>query len=175
MTICTKCGAMVPDGGAFCGSCGSPATTQAAATAMPAATAVPAAAPAAAVPGASVARVSAGLSMNLAAALSYSLGLITGILFLVLEPWKSNRFVRFHAMQSVLFSVACIVISIVWSIVVGILVNFTGFWILTVDVPLRLLFGLAIFLVWLYVMFQAYSQREYRLPWIGDIAAKQLG
>jgi uncharacterized membrane protein len=113
--------------------------------------------------------------MNLAAALSYSLGLITGILFLVLEPWKSNRFVRFHAMQSVLFSVACIVISIVWSIVVGILVNFTGFWILTVDVPLRLLFGLAIFLVWLYVMFQAYSQREYRLPWIGDIAAKQLG
>jgi uncharacterized membrane protein len=113
--------------------------------------------------------------MNLAAALSYSLGLITGILFLVLEPWKSNRFVRFHAMQSVLFSVACIVISIVWSIIVGILVSFTGFWILTIDVPLRLLFGLGIFLLWLYLMFQAYSQREYRLPVIGDIAAKQLG
>ncbi len=112
--------------------------------------------------------------MNVAAALSYALGLITGILFLVLEPWKSNRFVRFHAMQSVLFCVAFIVISVVWSIGVGILVSTMGFWILTIDLPLRLFFGLGIFLLWLYLMFQAYNQREFRLPWIGNIAAKQL-
>lgn len=172
MTICTKCGAPVPDGGAFCGSCGASAGTQTGAAPLAAASPLPAGA--APVPAATVAPIGTGLSMNLAAALSYSLGLITGILFLVLEPWKSNRFVRFHAMQSVLFCVGWIVISIVWSIAVGIVVNFTGFWILTVDVPLRLLFGLGIFLVWLYLMFQAYSQREYRLPWIGDIAAKQL-
>ena len=169
MTICTKCGAMVPDGGAFCGSCGSPAGQQVAATA------IPATAPAAPVNAAAVAPASPGLTMNLAAALSYSLGLITGILFLVLEPWKSNRFVRFHAMQSVLFCVACIVVSIVWAIAVGIIVDLTGFWILAIDVPLRLLFGLGLFLLWLYLMFQAYSQREFRLPWIGNIAAKQLG
>jgi uncharacterized membrane protein len=169
MTICTKCGAIVPEGGAFCGSCGTPAAAQVAATA------IPATAPAAPAGSAAAAPVSTGLSMNLAAALAYSLGLITGILFLVVEPWKTNRFVRFHAMQSILFSVACIVISIVWTIAVGILVSFTGFWILTIDVPLRLLFGLGIFLLWLYLMFQAYSQREFRLPWIGEIAAKQQG
>jgi uncharacterized membrane protein len=114
------------------------------------------------------------LTMNLAAALSYALGLITGILFLVLDPYKNNRLVRFHAMQSILFSAACIVFAIAWSILVGILVSIAGFWVLTIDVPLRLLIGLAIFLFWLYLMFQAYSQREYRIPWLGDLAAKQL-
>ena len=66
--------------------------------------------------------------MNLAAALSYALGFITGILFLVLEPYKNNRFVRFHAIQSIIFSVACVAFSIVWSIIVGILVSIAGFW-----------------------------------------------
>lgn len=173
MTICSKCGAMVPDGGAYCGSCGAQAGTPVAATAIPA-TGPATASMSAAAPPVSTGLPSTGLTMNLAAALSYSLGLITGILFLVLEPWKGNRFVRFHAMQSVLFTVACIVISILWSIGVGIMVNIVGFWILTIDVPLRLLFGLGIFLLWLYLMFQAYSQREFRLPWIGNIAAKQL-
>ena len=130
-------------------------------------------APAAAA-GSSVVSGGTGLTMNLAAALSYALGLITGILFLVLEPYKNNRLVRFHAIQSIIFSVACIIFAIVWSILVGILVSIAGFWVLTIDVPLRLLIGLGIFLLWLYLMFQAYSQREYKLPWIGDIAAKQL-
>jgi len=110
--------------------------------------------------------------MNLAAALSYALGAITGVIFLVLDPYKTDPFVRFHAMQSVLFSVACIIISIAWSIVVGILVSIAGFWVLTIDVPLRLLFGLGIFGLWLYVMLQAYSQREFRIPFIGNFAAK---
>ncbi|HZU41806.1 MAG TPA: hypothetical protein VE994_03975 [Terriglobales bacterium] len=116
---------------------------------------------------------SVALTMNLAAALSYALGLITGILFLMLDPYKNNRLVRFHAMQSILFSAACIAFAIVWSILVGLLVSIAGFWVLTIDVPLRLLIGLAIFLFWLYLMFQAYSEREYHIPWLGDIAAKQ--
>ena len=45
---------------------------------------------------------------------------------------------------------------------------------LTIDVPLRLLIGLAIFVFWLYLMFQAYSGREYRIRWLGDLAAKQV-
>ncbi|MGH9683714.1 MAG: DUF4870 domain-containing protein [Candidatus Acidiferrales bacterium] len=117
----------------------------------------------------------AGLAANLAAALSYSLGAITGVLFLVLDPYKSNRFVRFHAMQSVLFSIACVIFAILWSIVWGILASVAGFWILTVDLPLRLLIGLGIFLLWLFVMYQAYSDREFRIPWIGNIAAKHVG
>jgi len=178
MANCAKCGAVVADDSAFCGTCGQPARSQAGA---PAASGAFLAAPAVAVgSGASSSRISTetstgtGLTMNLAAALSYALGFITGILFLVLEPYKNNRFVRFHAIQSIIFSVACVAFSIVWSIIVGILVSIAGFWVLTVDVPLRLLIGLGIFAFWLYVMFQAYSQREYRIPWIGDIAAKQV-
>lgn len=166
MANCAKCGAAVAADSAFCGACGQPVN------AMAAQGASVAAAPAMAATG--PASSSAGLTMNLAAALSYALGLITGILFLVIEPYKNNKFVRFHAMQSILFSAACIVFAIVWSILTGILVSIAGFWVLTVDAPLRLLIGLGVFVFWLYLMFQAYSEREYRIPWIGDIAAKQM-
>jgi uncharacterized membrane protein len=159
MAICANCGANLSEGTAFCGSCG-----KAVGGAQAPAAAV-AAAPAAA---------GTALSSNLAAALSYALGLITGIVFLVLEPYKNDRFVRFHAMQSILYSVACLIVAIAWNIVWGTLASILGFWVFTVDIPLRLLLSLAIFVYWLYLMFQAYSQREYRIPWIGDIAAKQV-
>ena len=165
MANCAKCGAAVAADSAFCGACG-----QAVNIAAAGGSAV--AAPAMAASGASASAAGVGLTMNLAAALSYALGLITGILFLVLEPYKNNKLVRFHAMQSILFSAACIVFAIVWSILVAILVSIAGFWVLTVDVPLRLLIGLGIFGFWLYLMFQAYSEREYRIPWLSDFAAK---
>ena len=160
MSTCEKCGADIAADSAFCGACGQRTNVAAPGATVAAATV--------AAPGAT------GLTMNLAAALSYALGLITGILFLALDPYKSNRFVSFHAMQSILFSAACIVFAIVWSILVGILVSIAGFWVLTVDVPLRLLVGLGIFVFWLYLMFQAYSNREYQIPFIGSIAVKQL-
>ncbi len=161
MRQCTNCSAAMADGSAFCGVCGASVGAQVAADATASGTT---ASPS----------VGAALSTNLAAALSYALGFITGILFLVLNPYKNNKFIRFHAMQSVLFSVACIAFSILWSIGVGILVSIMGYWVLTIDVPLRLLVGLGIFVYWLYVMFQAYSEREYHIPWIGDISAKQV-
>lgn len=164
MANCAKCGAPIAEDSAFCGSCGQP-RTQAGST-MPASGSV-AAAPAV--------TAGTGLTMNMAAALSYVLGAITGVLFLVLEPYKNNRFVRFHAIQSIILSVACVAVAIVWSIIVGILVSIAGFWVLTVALPLDWLFGLGIFVLWLFLMFQAYSEREYRIPWIGDIAAKQRG
>lgn len=164
MANCAKCGAPIAEDSAFCGSCGQP-RTQAGST-MPASGSV-AAAPAV--------TAGTGLTMNMAAALSYVLGAITGVLFLVLEPYKNNRFVRFHAIQSIIVSVVCVALAIVWSIIVGILVSIAGFWVLTVALPLDWLFGLGIFVLWLFLMFQAYSEREYRIPWIGDIAAKQRG
>ena len=61
---------------------------------------------------------SSGLNSSQAAALSYLLGPITGVIFLVLDPYKQDRFVRFHAMQSIVYSVACIAFSVVWSVAV---------------------------------------------------------
>ena len=178
MANCTKCGAAVAEDSAFCGACGQPRAQASAAT--PASGSV-AAAPAMAVgsstvsSGTATGTVSApGLTMNMATALSYALGAITGVLFLVLEPYKNNRLVRFHAIQSIILNVAIVALAIVWNIIVGILVSIGGFWVLTVALPLDWLFGLGIFVLWLFLMFQAYSEREYRIPWIGDIAAKQV-
>lgn len=161
MRHCTHCGGTLADDGAFCGACGEPAVADMATVKTPSrilGTSLP----------------GAVLSTNLAAALSYALGFITGILFIVMDPYKSNKFIRFHALQSVLFSIACIAFAIVWSIGAGILMSIMGYWALSIDVPLHLLVGLGAFVYWLYLIFQAYNEREYHIPWIGDIAAKQM-
>jgi uncharacterized membrane protein len=168
MANCAKCGAAIADDSAFCGACGQSIRVQTGATPTASTSGAVVVADSSAVSG------GAGLTMNLAAALSYALGAITGVLFLVLQPYKNNRLVRFHAIQSIILNVAVVAIAIVWSIIVGILVSIAGFWVLTVALPLHWLFGLGIFALWLFMMFQAYSEREYRIPWIGDIAAKQV-
>lgn len=113
-----------------------------------------------------------GLTRNIAGAIAYSLGIITGVLFLVLEPYRSDRFVRFHALQSIFYFVFAVAFSIAWSIVVGILMNISG-WVLVVSFPLRMIISLGMFGLWLYLMFQAYNDREFRIPILGAIASKQ--
>jgi uncharacterized membrane protein len=163
MAFCANCGAALTEGAGFCASCGKQVGG------------APQADPSGSQVGSAVApAASSGLASNAAAALSYVLGLITGIVFLVLEPYKHDRFVRFHAMQSILFCAAAIAFSIAWSIIWGILFSISGS-LIFIDVPLRLAISLALFLFWLFVMYQAYSQREYRIPIIGAIAAKQVG
>jgi len=165
MAFCPHCGASITQEGGFCGSCGKPlGSTGQASTPAPQAT-----------PPANAGTVAvSGLTPNLAGALTYLLGFITGIIFLLLEPYKNDRFVRFHAMQSILFSVACVAFSIVWMILTGILIGISGY-LVFVTLPVRLIISLGIFLFWLYLMYQAYSQREYRIPFIGEIAARQVG
>jgi uncharacterized membrane protein len=70
--------------------------------------------------------------------------------------------------------VAAIVFSIGMSIVWGILFSISASLIFVV-MPVRLVIALGLFLFWLFVIYQAYSQREYRIPIIGAIAAKQVG
>lgn len=163
MGFCAKCGATLREGSDYCGSCGSQVAPgiQGAASGPQVVTTRPSVS-------------STGLTSNIAGALAYVLGLITGIVFLVLEPYKRDRFVRFHAMQSVLFCVAAFVFSIAWGIVVRIMISISG-WTAVVLTPIGLVISLAFFLFWLFLMYQAYSQREYHIPFIGAIAAKQAG
>ena len=118
---------------------------------------------------------SAGMQNNVAGALAYLVGIITGIIFVVIEPYNKIRFVRFHAFQSVFFSVACIVISILLTILSGIMFSIGGFGMLQLVWWLFLLVRLAMFLAWLFLMYKAYNNEEYKLPIIGDLAAKQAG
>jgi len=97
-----------------------------------------------------------GLPKNTAAALSYVLGWLTGIIFLLIEK---DPFVRFHAMQSIITFGILTLLSFVP--VIG--------WILS---PLVMIVG---FILWLVLIFKAYQGEEFKLPVVGEFAKKQLG
>src|SRR5215469_18530151 len=103
MAFCAKCGAQLKDGSAFCAACGAPAGQSTSASSGAAAAPAPAA--------------SAGMSSNAAACLSYLFGWITGLIFLLIDPYKNDRFVRFHAFQSIFFNVGIIGLYIALAIV----------------------------------------------------------
>ncbi|MCM8770622.1 MAG: DUF4870 domain-containing protein [Candidatus Omnitrophica bacterium] len=102
-----------------------------------------------------------GLQANLAGLLCYLpffIGLILSIVFIVME--KQNKFVRFHALQSILFCVAMIIIGAILAVIpiIG--------WI-----TMPLIGILAIILV-IILMIKAYQGEKFKLPVIGEIAEK---
>lgn len=101
---------------------------------------------------------STGLPRNTAAALSYVLGPVTGLIFAFVEK---DKFVRFHAFQSVVFS------SVFWF-----LAWFFGRFALLGF--LSSLFWLSWFALMLFLIVQAHSNLEYELPVAGAIARKLL-
>jgi len=174
MAFCANCGTAVNEGSTFCSGCGK--AVGAGPQVVPVAQSVGAGGPVAASAGPVpfTSGTATGLAPNLAGALAYILGFITGVLFIVLEPYKRDRFVRFHAMQSILYSACGIVFRIGWSILVSALSEVSG-WATLALVPVGLVISLGLFLFWLFLMYQAYSNREFRIPIIGAIAAKQVG
>ena len=102
-------------------------------------------------------RTASGLDENLAGALTYALGWITGLFFLLTEP--SNTFVRFHAMQSVIVFGA---LSLAWFVSVSIYLVGWVFAFVIIP-PLSAV-------LWLLLMFKAYQGERYKLPVAGDMA-----
>ncbi len=92
---------------------------------------------------------------NLVATLAYLGGILSAI-FIILTV--DNKFVRFHAIQSTITFVIIFVISMV---VVSI--PFVG-WMIS---PLIWLLG---FILYIFLMYQAYKGEKFKLPVIGDIA-----
>src|SRR6185437_11047103 len=82
---------------------------------------------------------SSGISSNAAGALSYLLGLITGIVFLLVEPYKNNPFVRYHAFQSIFLNVAWIAFWVVWGIIGSMLTIVSKGLFAVIGVPIDLL------------------------------------
>lgn len=105
-----------------------------------------------------------GLSDNVAGALCYVLGLITGILFLVLAPYNQNKTVRFHAFQSIILNCAWIVLWIALSAILP-------FFVQAVLLPLL---SLAVVILWIYLIWKTYEGKtKVVLPVIGEFAQKQ--
>ena len=158
MPFCANCGSQVE--GRFCVKCGAEVQGGAAVGAAPAA----ASAPQKSTPPTGEAKAAIrGMADNVASTLCYALGFITGILFLVVEPYKTNRVVRFHAFQSIFVHLAVIVVWILASMLMP--------WRLSVF--LSPLISLASLGLWLYLMWKAYQGQKVVLPVIGELAQKQ--
>ena len=123
-----------------------------------------------------------GLEPNIAAALSYIW--IVGVIFYLLE--KENRFIRFHAMQSILFGIANSVLMIVL-VVVGMILTFISIGAsAAVGGGLGSLMGLLVWLIWMlfwliamalfvgliFAAVKAYQGQKFKLPIIGNMAEK---
>ena len=115
------------------------------------------------------------IETNVVGALAYLAGFVTGIVFLVLDPYKSNSFIRFHAFQSIFFNVAWVAFWIVWMILSAVLTPLTAGIFGLIALPLMLIFTLAGFGIWIFLMYQAYQQKLFRLPIVGKFAAEHAG
>src|SRR3984957_11048421 len=176
MSFCQTCGSSLPDGSSTCTACGA-SQGVAAPGAMPGSGALPGPPPGP-MPGAMPAALpaaGAGLTPNVAGALAYLVGAITGILFLVIDPFKADRFVRFHAFQSIFFNLAWIAFWIVWMIVGIMLGAISHGLFFIIQLPINLLVTVGGFCIWIYLMYQAYQGKTFQLPIIGALAASQAG
>src|SRR5208337_1531130 len=97
---------------------------------------------------------------------------IPAIIFLLIEPYNRNRFVRFHSFQCLFTAVALIVVHIALVIVSSILhfVPVIGWIFVAILWPL---YGLAVLALWLLLVIKAYQHEMFKLPIVGDLAEKQ--
>jgi len=97
---------------------------------------------------------------NVEGALCYALGWITGIVFLVLE--KESKFVKFHALQSIVTFGGLHVIWLIFN------------WIPFIGWIIGLVVGIISFILWIILMVKAYRGETFKLPVAGDVAKSQL-
>jgi uncharacterized membrane protein len=110
-------------------------------------------------------KTSTNIPENTAGLLSYVLGWVSGLIMFLLEP--ENRFVRFHAVQSMITFGA---LSVLWFIV-WLPFRYTWFGFYNV---FGSIFGIIAFILWVVLMVKAYQGAMYKLPVIGDLAERLL-
>jgi uncharacterized membrane protein len=105
------------------------------------------------------------LSPNAAAALSYALGWITGLIFFFTE--KQNRFVRFNAMQAIIYGVIGNIYYWFLSPLLqrALIIPALGGLVTTV-------IGIVLFVGWIVCIVNAAQGKYFKLPYIGDYAEK---
>jgi Predicted membrane protein len=109
-----------------------------------------------------------GLSDNAAGAIAY-FTFIPAVLLLFIPPYRSNRYVRFHAWQSLLLNLSAILISLMLSFVLVIFLVFEAELLLV----FKRLVWVAWFVLWLICVVRALNGQRFRLPILGDIADRQ--
>lgn len=105
-------------------------------------------------------KTSVGLQPNIAGLLCYVLGWVTGLIFIILE--KENKFVRFHAMQSIVVFGAITVVDIILG------------YIPIIGTAIAYIIGLLALVLWIVLMLKAYQGQMFKLPIAGEFAEKQV-
>jgi len=145
---CPQCHAVMPEGAAFCPGCGRRMIVVPAAAAHP--------------PG--------RFRDNLLAALAY-VSFVPAVILLRLQTSKSNRLVRFHALQSIFFALTAVLFAIVVRILFALLVEIPrfGYLFAWLAVFVAVLAGL---MIWLVVLIKALQGERFKLPVIGRLAER---
>jgi len=106
-------------------------------------------------------KTSTGLDENVAGLLCYVLGWVSGLVFILIE--QENKFVRFHAMQSIIVFGALTIAGFILS------------WIPFIGGFLTGIISLLGLVLWIVLMVKAYQETKYKLPWSGDLAERWIG
>jgi uncharacterized membrane protein len=150
MAFCSICGTQIADGATQCAAC---------------------AGRTAAAPAAVATANTGGMADNVAGMLAY-ITIIPAIIFLVVEPYNKNRFVRFHAFQCLFLHAAWFVLWVGLFIVSAVLafIPFLGH---LVAFVLWMALAVGLFVIWIVLLLKANAGQMYKLPVIGDLAEKQ--
>ena len=102
-----------------------------------------------------------GLSDTAAGALAY-VTIIPAIIFLVMPPYNTKPFMRFHAFQCIGLAICWFCLGLVWIVpILGWIVGALGF--------------LALLVCWIMSIVKASQGSAFKLPVISEFAAKQSG
>lgn len=160
--FCASCGAQMADTAGVCPACGKAAAQSSGGGTAAAPAAVSA----------------AGIDPKLGGLLCYlpvgPVPLIADIFFLVAEPYKYDKFLRFHAFQSLFTGVAAIVLWIAIAIV-GVILGAIFPLLALLVFPLYMILGFGCLVLFVICMIKAYGGQMWRIPVIGDFAARQAG
>ncbi len=108
-----------------------------------------------------MADTSTGLDEKVAGMLSYIVGWITGIIFLILEP--NNKYVRFHALQSIIIFGAITVVGAIFG------------WMGVFGFIIRILLSVLAFILWVILLVKSSQGERYKVIWAGPLAEKWTG
>lgn len=155
MASCPRCGASIEEAGKFCGKCGAD-TSQVSQGPSPLAH--------------QTQPQSDGMKPNIVAVLFYAgmivglLGIVLPVVFLIIEPYKKIRFIRFHAFQAILVNLVFFVIGLFVTL------SERGVWFSTGS-GTKWIYVVSI-LCSVFLMAKAYVNETFTIPGIGDVAVK---
>ncbi len=108
-----------------------------------------------------MANTSTGLDEKIAGMLAYIVTWPSGIIFLILEP--NNKYIRFHALQSILVFGALMVVGFIFG------------WMGTFGLIIRILISITAFVIWIILLVKSSQGQKYKVIWAGPLAEKWSG